>query len=79
MSQEHSTVSIHIDKKEYKSPNPTTGAALYALGSVKPGFVLFKEIHGHGDDERIQNNGSAIELKNGDQFYSAKDELNPGQ
>ncbi len=32
--QEH--VEIFIDKKEHKSPNPTTGAALYKLGGVNP-------------------------------------------
>jgi hypothetical protein len=79
MPHEHSQVSIHIDSTEYKSPNPTTGAALYILGQVKPGFALFKEIHGHGDDSKIPNDGTTEDLKNGDHFYSAKDELNPGQ
>ena len=75
----HGEASINIDKKEFKSPTPTTGAALYALGQVKAGFVLFRELHGPGDDEKIQNNAIPVELKNGDHFYSAKDELNPGQ
>ena len=30
-------VRIHIDQHHYESPNPTTGAALYALGNVAPG------------------------------------------
>ncbi len=77
--KQHQEVNIHIDKKKYESPTPTTGAALYLLGGVKPGFVLFKEIHGHGDDPVIKNDSTPVTLKDGDHFYSAKDELNPGQ
>lgn len=52
----HDVVSIHIDNKEYKSPNPTTGAALYVLGHIDPNlYDLFRETHGHGDDEPILN------------------------
>ena len=29
-------VKIFIDQRAHHSPNPTTGAALYALGNVKP-------------------------------------------
>ncbi len=72
-------VSIHIDKKEYKSPNPTTGAALYNLGHVASGYDLWREVHGKGDDEQIANNGTPIELKNGDHFYTAQSSLNPGR
>jgi hypothetical protein len=75
---DHDQVSIHIDTKEHKSPNPTTGAALYILGSVKTGFVLFKEVHGRGDDARVANDSTPVDLRNGEQFYSTKDELNPG-
>lgn len=74
----HDEVTIHIDNETLKSPNPTTGAALYTLGHVKAGFALFKEVHGHGDDVQIVNNGTPVELKDGDHFYSSKDELNPG-
>ena len=41
-SSEHSAVRIHIDQHEYHSLSPTTGAALYALGKVKPGLDLFR-------------------------------------
>jgi hypothetical protein len=34
-------VKIFIDQQAYHSPNPTTGAALYALGNVQPGMELF--------------------------------------
>jgi hypothetical protein len=75
----HQQVNIHIDKKKFESPNPTTGTALYLLGGINTGFVLFKEVHGQGDDIQIKNDSTAITLKDGDHFYSAKDSLNPGQ
>lgn len=79
MANEHEQVSIHIDKKEHKSPNPTTGAALYTLGGVDPEvYDLFRETHGPGDDEPILNNSNPVELKSGDHFFSIKKKLNPG-
>lgn len=71
-------VSIIIDKKEYKSPNPTTGAALYLLGKVASGYDLFREVRGKGDDELIPNNSTEVKLHEGDHFYSAQSTLNPG-
>jgi hypothetical protein len=60
MAKDHEQVKIHIDKELYESPSQTTGAALYTLGKVKPGYVLFHEVHGHGDDPPIANDGTAI-------------------
>jgi hypothetical protein len=72
-------VSIHIDKKEHKSPNPTTGIALYTLGGINPAtHDLFRETHGPGDDEPISNDSKQVDLKNGDHFFSIKKKLNPG-
>ena len=71
-------VTIHIDKTQYKSPNPTTGTALYTLGHVASGYDLWLEVHGKGDDVLIANNGTSVTLKNGDQFYTAQSSLNPG-
>ena len=72
-------VSIHIDNKEKKSPNPTTGSALYALGQIDPNlYDLFRETHGHGDDEPIPNNNTPVQLHEGDHFFSAQKKLNPG-
>jgi hypothetical protein len=78
MNQEHQTVHITIDRKPKVSPNPTTGTALYALGEVRDGYDLFREVHGHGDDELIPKNANAVHLKEGDHFYSAQSKLNPG-
>jgi hypothetical protein len=74
----HTEVNITIDKKHKKSPNPTTGAALYVLGEVKAGYDLWRETHGHGDDELIRNDSSQVILHDGDKFYTAQSTLNPG-
>ena len=71
-------VEIIIEKKEYKSPTPTTGAALYKLGHVPAGYELFREIRGKGDDEPIPDNATEVKLKEGDRFYFAQTSLNPG-
>lgn len=72
-------VVIHIDKKQYKSPNPTTGAALYTLSSIDSEvYDLFRETRERGDDEPILNNANPVKLKNGDHFFSIKKKLNPG-
>ena len=39
----HHEVPIYIDRKEQKSPSPTSGAALYALGKVAAGYDLYEE------------------------------------
>lgn len=78
MAQNHQEVSIIIDKKEHKSPNPTTGAALYVLGGVKPDHDLWEEVPGRGDDLLIANSSTPIALKDGEHFYTAKKTLNPG-
>jgi hypothetical protein len=78
MAHVQTEVNITIDKQHKKSPSPTTGAALYVLGAVNPGYDLFRETHGHGDDELIQNNNTEYTLHDGDKFYSAQQTLNPG-
>jgi hypothetical protein len=72
-------VTIIIDGKEKKSPNPTTGHALYVLGGVDPQtYDLFLETHGKGDDELIPDSDAVIMLKDGDHFFSLKKKMNPG-
>lgn len=61
-------VRIHIDQKQYESPNPTTGAALYLLGNVAEGFVLYRKAK--EKDELIENDEGPIRLQNGDHFHS---------
>ena len=73
------TVSIHIGKENYKSINPTTGAALYLLGNIDAAaYDLYREVHGKGDDELIMNTGAVVNLKNGDHFFTVQKNLNPG-
>jgi len=73
------TLKIHIDKQNLESPTPTTGAALYLLGTIDPNsYDLWQKIPGKPDDKLIENNSNPIELKNGDHFYSAQKNLNPG-
>ncbi len=68
----HQVVRIHIDKRHYESPTPTTGAALYLLARVPVGLQIFKEGHGHEEDMPIPNDDSKVELKNGDHFRTGK-------
>jgi hypothetical protein len=68
-------VRIHINRQPYESPNPTTGAALYALGQIGAHQELFKEIGGDREDEVILNDGTKVHLKRDEHFYSQKDFL----
>jgi hypothetical protein len=69
---------IHIDGRGIDTSTTTSGHELYVLGAVKDDYDLYKEVHGHGDDELIANSAIAFTVKSGDQFYSAKRTLNPG-
>ena len=74
MSAEHAKhqVRIHIDQKPYESPNPTTGAALYQLGHVKPGFTLYREVKGDREDPPIEDGPETIHLKEDEHFHSGE-------
>jgi Multiubiquitin len=67
-------VRIHIDKQLYESPTLTTGAALYLLAHIPAGLQLFKEGHGNDGDSAIADDGTAVELQNGDHFRTGKPE-----
>lgn len=78
--EESDQVVIHIDKKEYRSPNPTTGAALYVLSGINPAnYDLYQEVPGHGDDQLVPNDEAKIKLRNGEHFYSVQKNINPGK
>ncbi len=70
-------VRIHIDRHPYESPNPTTGAALYVLGKVHPGFQLYREVRGDQEDEPIHNDNETERLMPDEHFYS-KEERHKG-
>jgi hypothetical protein len=70
---------IFIDNKDHKSPNPTTGKALYQLGNVNSQtHDLYEEVKGKGDDNFIEDNNETIHIYDCERFYSAQKNLNPG-
>jgi hypothetical protein len=67
-----SEVRVHIDQRPHHSPNPTTGAALYRLGSVQSDFELLKEVEGDREDTPVANDATPVHLKEDDHFHSAE-------
>ncbi|NKM44305.1 hypothetical protein GFL91_04735 [Rhizobium leguminosarum bv. viciae] len=65
-------VRIHINREAFKSPNPTTGEALYALADIKKHEKLYREITGDGEDEAIPRDETRIHLTQDQHFYSQK-------
>src|SRR5262249_29142229 len=65
-------VRIHIDQKPYHSPTPTDGEALYALGNVKPGLELYREVSGNREDKPIPRSKEHVHLKQDDHFHSGE-------
>jgi Multiubiquitin len=63
-------VKIFVDEQARYSPNPTTGAALYALGNVKPGLELFREVSGDHVDPEVDNGPEVVHLKQDEHFHS---------
>lgn len=66
-------VRIQINRVEYPSPNPTTGAALYQLGKIGKHEELFREVGGDHEDELVPNDGTELRLTQDEHFYSQKD------
>ena len=64
------SVRIYIDQKPYHSPNPTTGEAIYALGNVPQGSVLYREVRGDLEDRAIKNGPEIVHLKEDEHFHS---------
>ena len=63
-------VRIHIDEKQYESPNPITGEALYVLGKVPAGLELYREVTGDKEDSPIENTPEMVHLKEHEHFHS---------
>jgi hypothetical protein len=62
-------VNIVIDGKHYKvHTHEMTGSALKTLAGIPPENLLFREVHGPGDDEQVQND-TVVHLHDGDHFY----------
>lgn len=69
-SAAHKAVRIHIDQQPYESPSPTTGAALYKLGNVQQGLVLYREVQGDREDPVIENGPEHVHLTPNEHFHS---------
>jgi len=65
-------VRIHMDQKPYHSPDPTTGAALYALAGVAPGLELYREVQGNLEDEPIENGPEIVHLGQDEHFHTGQ-------
>jgi hypothetical protein len=66
-------VRIHIDRKPYECPNPTTGEHLYRLAAIPQHRELFREVGGDREDEPIPRDGREILLREDEHFYSEKE------
>lgn len=73
MPEQQNEVRIQIDQKVYRSPNPTSGEALYKLGGVPAHHELFRDER--GEDEFIPNDGERIHLKHSDHLYTLPKEF----
>ncbi len=73
MDDHHVTgVRIHIDREAHQSPSPTTGAALYELANIPKHRELFREVGGDQEDELVPRDGTVVQLKEDEHFYSQK-------
>jgi hypothetical protein len=79
MTDHDKTITIIIDKKEYKAPEPVmTGSQLRQLPQPPIGaeYDFFQIVPG-GNDPEIADDES-VHLKRGDRFFSAPHVINPG-
>ena len=63
-------VRIHIDQKPYKSPNPTTGEALYVLGQVEAVLELYREVKGERQEPPLEDSAESVRLNDDEHFHS---------
>jgi hypothetical protein len=73
MAEDKHEVRIHINRKQYQSPTPTTGHDLYRLGGIGDHQELFREVAGDREDELVPNNDTIIHLHEDEHFYSERD------
>ena len=63
------TVHIIIDDKRYEVHTyELTGRQIKHLAHIPEANLLFRELHGPGDDELVQND-SVVHLHDGEKFY----------
>jgi hypothetical protein len=56
-------VPIQIDQQAYRSPNPTTGAALYALAGLTEDLDLFRDIDGNPENDPVPDDDVEVQLR----------------
>ena len=79
MTEHDKTISIIIDKKEYKAPERVmTGSQLrqLAVPPIGPDYDLLEIVP--GGDDRLITDDEEVQLKSGDRFFSAPHNINPG-
>jgi hypothetical protein len=65
-------VRIHINREPYRSPNRTTGEALYVLGSIPKHEKLYREIGEDKGDKVVPRDDAHVHLTEDEHFYSRK-------
>jgi len=63
-------VRVHINREPYHSTNPTTGEALYVLGSIPKNEKLYRETDGDKEDEAVPRDAAHVHLTEDAHFYS---------
>lgn len=63
-------VRIHINREAYRSPNPTTGEALYILGAIPKHEKLYREVGGDKEDKLVPRDDALVHLNEDEHFYS---------
>lgn len=80
MSEHENPIHINIDKKPYQvEAEVMTGLQLRAVPAVDitAEYDLFQVVP--GEDDHLVGDGEEIELKQGMHFFSAPQNINPGQ
>ena len=67
-------VRIHIDQNPVFSHSPTTGEALYQLGQVPGGLVLYREVRGDEEDQPIEKGPKPLALMEDEHFHSGPEQ-----
>lgn len=66
-------IRIYINREPFESPDPTTGAALYALGKIGAHQELFREEAGNHEDDLVPNDTTLVRVNKDEHFYSQRD------
>jgi hypothetical protein len=65
----HVKINIRINQAHYKvEVEQMSGTQLKELAAIPTANLLFREVHGPGDDEQISDT-TVVHLHDGDEFY----------